>query len=96
MKTLLQAVREYMENTPEEELRAAWDATAPPPIPKGWLSLDEYPLPTDLCSSYFGEPNMIKVRFKNSEESVRDFPFGDPNIWTIRAKEIGITHWLNE
>lgn len=96
MKTLLDYFNEHIESISEDEFQAEWEQIASPQKPKGWLSIDDYQLPTDLCSSYFGDANIIKVRLNTGEEIEKDFPFCDPNVCTIMAKEIGITHWFND
>ncbi len=64
-----------------------------PPIPKGWLSIEDYkPMmyAKDIMKGY----SEFKVRDINGNESIAHI--SDGNIWYYLAKEQGITEWYNE
>ncbi len=66
------------------------------PIPFGWISIEEH-LPMVTCDDFLKNDaivKVIKVRYSDGTEDISHV--GDHNIWYYRAKEAGITHWLNE
>lgn len=62
-------------------------------IPKGWVSIEDH-LPQMLAMDIMVGYTTYKVKFKDGTESIT--AVSDHNIWYYRAKEEGITHWLNE
>ena len=88
-KRLLQ---EYLENmTPEEkaEMREHFRDKRP----KGWLSIEEH-LPMMMAGDLMQGYSIYKVRDKYGKEF--NSAVADHNTWYYRAKEEGITHWLNK
>lgn len=61
--------------------------------PKGWLSIEEH-LPMMLVDDLEQGYSVYKVKDSDGEEF--ETHVTDHKIWYYRAKEIGITHWLNE
>lgn len=92
MKSGLKALREHLEkmtDAEKEEMREYFRDKRP----KGWLSIEEH-LPMMFANDIMQGYSVFKVRDKDGKEY--NSAVTDHNIWYYRAKEEGITHWLNE
>lgn len=90
-KTLAQKVREHLEGLDEkglEELRKFFKDDTP----KGWLSIEDH-LPHWLACDVAQGYSIYKVKDKKGNEF--ESAVCDHNTWYYMAKEVGITHWLN-
>ena len=61
--------------------------------PKGWLSIEQY-LPMMYAKDFAQGYSVFKVRDKEGKEF--ESAVADHNVWYYEAKEMGITHWLND
>lgn len=66
------------------------------PIPLGWLSIEEH-LPAVTVGDFLNNNALIKIiKVKDKDGNEFMSQVGDHMIWYYGAKEVGITHWLNE
>lgn len=90
----LDKLKKYLDSKTPEELSKEWDEMFPPDTtPKGWVSIEDS-LPMMLAIDISKGYTEYKVKFKNGHEDISGV--SDHNMWYYEAKEIGITHWLNE
>lgn len=93
MNNQVEALRKYLENRTPEQIEEDKEFFRDK-RPKGWLSIEDH-LPTcsalDYCNQFYSE---FKVRYTDGTEGLTQV--GDHHTWYYYAKEIGITHWLNE
>lgn len=88
----IKSLRNHLKNMPPEELQKLRERFSDN-RPKGWLSIDGY-LPMMLAKDIMKGYSTYKVKDKYGNEF--NTHVSDHNIWYYEAKELGITHWLNE
>ena len=86
----LDKLREKLANISQEEIDKYFPKDT---RPKGWLSIEDY-LPMMLALDITIGGTEYKVRYKDGTEGCS--MVSDHSTWYYYAKEIGITHWLNE
>lgn len=91
-KKCAQNLRKYLSSLTKEEKEALKERLTDK-RPKGWINIDES-LPMmyikDMAQGY----STFKVKDKDGNEFETNVT--DHHIWFYKAKDIGITHWLNE
>lgn len=90
MRIDLDKLREALANMSQEEMNKLFPKDTKP---KGWLSIEEY-LPIMKAIDIMIGGTEYKVRYKDGTKGCS--MVSDHNTWYYYAKEIGITHWLNE
>lgn len=92
-KSLADKLREHLDSMSEDEIEEIRQKYFTDNRPKGWLSIEEH-LPMmkaiDITQGY----SVFKVC--NTYGFEHESKVSDHNTWYHHAKEIGITHWLNE
>jgi hypothetical protein len=89
---MIKVLRKHLENMTEEqkeEMREHFRDKRP----KGWLSIEGH-LPMMFAGDIMQGYSIFKVRDKTGKEF--DSAVSDHHIWYYRAKDEGVTHWLNE
>lgn len=92
-KNLADKVREHFDSMSEDEVEEIRQKYFTDKRPKGWVDIEHH-LPMMFAIDILQGYSVFKVRdvYGNEfEEKVSDH-----NSWYYHAKEIGITHWLNE
>jgi len=87
------SLRKHLDSMSEEEIKEMREKYFTDKRPKGWLSIEEH-LPMMFAVDVMQGYSVFKVRDTNGEEF--ESIVSDHNTWYHYAKEIGITHWLNE
>lgn len=83
-------LREEIKNMSEEEFHDAFFDDRP--LPKGWISIEEY-LPYMDAGDLFTGGTRYKV--KNNDNVEFESLVMDHHMWYHDAKVVGITHWWN-
>jgi hypothetical protein len=91
--TWVDKLRQHLDSMSEEEIKEMREKYFTDKRPKGWLSIEEH-LPMMFAVDVRQGYSVFKVRDTNGEEF--ESIVSDHNTWYHYAKEIGITHWLNE
>ena len=91
--TWVDKLRQHLDSMSEEEIKEMREKYFTDKRPKGWLSIEEH-LPMMFAVDVMQGYSVFKVRDTNGEEF--ESIVSDHNTWYHYAKEIGITHWLNE
>lgn len=86
------ALRKHLKSLTKEEKDAIKERLKDK-RPKGWLSIEDH-LPMMFVKDLSQGFSVFRVRDNKGEEF--DSRVTDHNIWYYRAKEAGITHWLNK
>ena len=79
-----------LENTSDEEFRQMFPEDT---TPKGWVDIEEH-LP-QLIVGDFVDKGYSEYKVKDKDGNVFDTKVTDSLVWYYRAKECGVTHWLN-
>lgn len=91
-KSMAENLREHLESLTDEEINQIVEDFRDK-RPKGWLSIEDH-LPMMDAIDIMNGGSKYKVRYKDGNEGTT--MVGDHNTWYYYAKEVGITHWLNE
>jgi hypothetical protein len=90
---MVKALREHLESLTPEQIEEIREKYFTDKRPKGWLSIEEH-LPMMFAIDIVRGYSVFKVKDKDGNEF--ESAVADHNIWYYRAKDEGITHWLNE
>lgn len=91
-KDSLALMQKFLENMTEAD-KAELVEHFKDETPKGWISIEDH-LPHMLAMDIEQGYTEYKVRCSDGSEGVSWV--SDHNMWYYRAKEAGITHWINE
>lgn len=90
---MVKALREHLESLKSEQIEEIREKYFTDKRPKGWLSIEEH-LPMMFAIDIVRGYSVFKVKDKDGNEF--ESAVADHNTWYYRAKDEGITHWLNE
>ena len=88
----IKSLRKHLQSLSEAEKEALRERLIDK-RPKGWLNIEEH-LPHMYIKDMKQGYSIFKVRDKSGNEF--NSHVTDHNIWYDHAKDLGITHWLNE
>jgi hypothetical protein len=95
LNTCLENLKKYLENRTEEEIEEDRKFLCGDDeiIPKGWISIEDH-LPSFIVRDIEQGYSIYEV--KNNDGEIGTTTVTDSRMWYYRAKEIGVTHWLNK
>lgn len=90
---MLDNLRNHLDSLSEKEIEEIREKYFTDKRPKGWLDIEQH-LPMMFAIDILQGYSVFKVRDADGNEF--ETKVTDHNTWYYHAKEIGITHWLNE
>lgn len=90
---MLDNLRNHLDSLSEKEIEEIREKYFTDKRPKGWLDIEQH-LPMMFAIDILQGYSVFKVRDADGNEF--ETKVADHNTWYYHAKEIGITHWLNE
>lgn len=91
LKTSLELLQQYIDETPEEERIKFIDMFKGDSIPEGWISIEDH-LPKCLAVDFMTGTSYL---VRNISGEVWYTSVMDHDAWYHIAKRMGITHWWN-